>query len=407
MVPSTIYYGDGSYGDLDGAGERYASIFLASKTGNISVVYVFTNIVTIGKTIHMSIQSVNSAGQPSGTILGATNSGYGTVTIDNADDYVWKTVTLGEVVPVTKGTYYAVVVKWNNDADVGSMRVTCGATHAPNFNNIYGTSDTAATATSGVLVVGTTYKMYAYAAGDDFSNVFAEGAAANVTGFEGIATGTTPTTWTNASQVRKWANANTPVIVDLKYDDDTHVGNVATNYQTVSVGTGSTPDEVGNYFKTTFPFRAIGFYARFDADYTLSMSLLAADDTVLANSSHTGSIYRFNSGGTQYNILYFDGDPAHTVNIVAGTYYRVILTMTSASTQSVALITFPEAASMNSLSLGTDCVMTSATNRDAVDDWSQTTTSRIVCGLIGDQLDDGASTGGSSPRFGDMTGGLR
>lgn len=52
--------------------------------------------------------------------------------------------------------------------------------------------------TSGVLVVGVLYTITNYIAGDDFTNV---GAASNATGVSFVATGTTPTTWTNASTV--------------------------------------------------------------------------------------------------------------------------------------------------------------------------------------------------------------
>jgi hypothetical protein len=50
--------------------------------------------------------------------------------------------------------------------------------------------------TSGALVVSKKYRITNFVAGDDFTNV---GAASNATGVEFVATGTTPTTWTNAS----------------------------------------------------------------------------------------------------------------------------------------------------------------------------------------------------------------
>jgi hypothetical protein len=39
--------------------------------------------------------------------------------------------------------------------------------------------------------------------------------------------------------------------------------------------------------------------------------------------------------------------------------------------------------------------------------WAETNYKRVAVGLIIDQLDNGVSSGGSSPRFGDMTGGLK
>lgn len=50
--------------------------------------------------------------------------------------------------------------------------------------------------TAGPLVVGVMYKIKTFVAGDDFTNV---GALANSSGTSFVATGTTPTTWTNLS----------------------------------------------------------------------------------------------------------------------------------------------------------------------------------------------------------------
>ena len=64
----------------------------------------------------------------------------------------------------------------------------------PTWNDIYmGT-----TVTSGSLVVGTKYTIKTFATSDDFTNV---GASSNASGIEFIATGTTPTTWTNGSAI--------------------------------------------------------------------------------------------------------------------------------------------------------------------------------------------------------------
>ena len=52
--------------------------------------------------------------------------------------------------------------------------------------------------TSGTLTIGKRYRLKDFIAGDDFTNV---GAASNADGVEFIATGTTPTTWTNSSEV--------------------------------------------------------------------------------------------------------------------------------------------------------------------------------------------------------------
>ena len=57
--------------------------------------------------------------------------------------------------------------------------------------------------TSGTLTVGKHYTITDFQAGDDFTNI---GAASNETGVKFIATGTTPTTWTNSSGVTDTGN---------------------------------------------------------------------------------------------------------------------------------------------------------------------------------------------------------
>jgi hypothetical protein len=53
--------------------------------------------------------------------------------------------------------------------------------------------------TSGTLVMGKEYTIDTFVAGDDFANV----GGTNVTGNTFVATGTTPTTWTNSSSLRR------------------------------------------------------------------------------------------------------------------------------------------------------------------------------------------------------------
>ena len=55
-------------------------------------------------------------------------------------------------------------------------------------------------ATSGTLDVAQQYEITTFETGDDFSNV---GAASNATGVKFVATGTTPTTWSNGSAVKR------------------------------------------------------------------------------------------------------------------------------------------------------------------------------------------------------------
>jgi hypothetical protein len=67
--------------------------------------------------------------------------------------------------------------------------------------------------TSGVLVSGKRYYIRTFQAGDSFTNI---GAASNATGVIFTATGTTPTTWTNASEIQE---ITADVAVDATAED--------------------------------------------------------------------------------------------------------------------------------------------------------------------------------------------
>lgn len=66
------------------------------------------------------------------------------------------------------------------------------------YGIVAGAQGAAAAATSGTLTAGQTYRIATFETGDNFSNV---GAASNATGVEFVATGTTPTTWSNGSSL--------------------------------------------------------------------------------------------------------------------------------------------------------------------------------------------------------------
>lgn len=66
--------------------------------------------------------------------------------------------------------------------------------------------------TSGALVVGKVYKILTYVSGDDFVNVN----GLNVTGTLFVATGTTPTTWSNGSSLQEFAIQSTMFFTGAK-----------------------------------------------------------------------------------------------------------------------------------------------------------------------------------------------
>ena len=81
------------------------------------------------------------------------------------------------------------------------------------------------TTTGGTLTIGVTYEITNIQTGDDFTNV---GASSNTNGVKFVATGTTPTIWTNSSELSY--NNGAPVVTVL----ENTIGNIWFTYN----GTG-------------------------------------------------------------------------------------------------------------------------------------------------------------------------
>lgn len=84
---------------------------------------------------------------------------------------------------------------WEFSAAIGSI----GA-RAPVAGTFYFTFTGLFSATAGSFIIGRRYKILTYVSGDDFANV---GASSNATGVTFTATGTTPTNWTNSSELQE------------------------------------------------------------------------------------------------------------------------------------------------------------------------------------------------------------
>ena len=102
------------------------------------------------------------------------------------------------------------------------------------------------------LVIGGSYEITTYNSNDDFRNV---GAASNATGVKFVATGTTPTIWTNKSVIR--VDTGAPIVNILE-------------------------NTIGNIWWT---YSAIGEYiANSDALFTSSKTTLQCNKSVYSNS---------------------------------------------------------------------------------------------------------------------------
>lgn len=160
------------------------------------------------------------------------------------------------------------------------------------------------TITSGSLVVGATYQMITYNAGDDFTNV----GGTNSSGGTFVATGTTPTRWTNGSIIGVYKTTIAFTFNNTDAARVVYVGIGGDNQfklqvnSIVIIDTGTTPSDkqfkmwhiipvnliVGvNYFNVI----AIG-----DGSINDSIAMVVYDNTLLQLSSATSD--------TQLNILY-------------------------------------------------------------------------------------------------------
>lgn len=324
---------------MDATGERLGLILPIHKAGNIHTVKVYTGAIAAGKgdTLKVSIQGVNSSNVPDGTILGAGGGGYTTIVIADTDDFRWMSGTLGADVPVVQGQHIAMVVEWNS--------YVAGAIQ---FNQ---------------FVFGTTYNYYNIEVVTDIT--------------------ATPGTWAVVS------NNNNPAFA-MAYDDGTYVrgtGGISTTG--ISLSTGTTPDEVGNYFTVPVSCRVCGFWLYLDMDYACTLSLQNTSGTTLANVVTSPDYRKAASDGILYYL--FDSDPASYYDLTAGTYYRMVVTPSSASNITYTKVIVAAAADMSAFDLGTSCIFTSRTDGGS---WSQTDTERLNMGLIISHIDVGSGGGG-------------
>lgn len=335
---------------LDATGERCGSVQFIKQAGDIAKVIFYNAAISSGDTIKASIQTVGADGFPTGTVwtTATGNKAYGTVAISTGDTG-WHTVTFTEVAPVVAGDIIAVVFEWNSYVS-GNMRFY--------INNGVGASAGG--------VIGFPYSVSDIAA--------------------------SPGTWIKASSY-----GSLGLSIVLEYSSTNYYIN--TNAEgcgasaNFALNTGTSPDEVGNYFQVPFTMRAYGAWVYTDLDYDLTVSLMSSDDTVLANRVLDAN-YRF---GTGNSVIYinFDSNPNASVTLQPSTWYRLIISPTSANSCAVWYLDVPSAASMAVVDGGTLCYATSRVNGGS---WTNTNTKRYAIGLLIDQIDIPAG-GGGRPEF--------
>jgi hypothetical protein len=144
------------------------------------------------------------------------------------------------------------------------------------------------------LVIGGSYEITSYLSNDDFRNV---GAASNATGVKFVATGTTPTIWTNKSVIR--VDTGAPIVNILE-------------------------NTIGNIWWT---YSAIGEYiANSDALFTSSKTTLQCNKSLDLNSNGgIGLILEWSDANQIYIYSYNgkdkDGQPLKSNDVLVGDPY--------------------------------------------------------------------------------------
>lgn len=329
---------------LDAAGEKYAAIFLAPKTGNIHKIGIYVISVSDQQTIKGSVQGVDSAGKPDGTIL-ASGSAYGTFTPAATTR---NNATMTSDPAVTKGDQLSVVFEF--DSTTGSVNLARGT-------NAQG------------LIQGSTYDSY----------------------YNGSA-------WFNS--------ATTYPCVYIEYDDGTsaYIGNAfplaGASPFTNTYNSASTPNEYGNKIVAPFGGRVCGIGARVDIDYAATICLYDATPTLL-DSVSVGPSMRPGTSAYNFEFHFADGGVEVTGDDVL--YATMLATSSNISSYGATYGTD----GIGQMPMGLNCVQcTRSGGSGAFSDTGSSTGTRNFFWLIYDAIDIPAGGGGSG-RFGaGMRGGV-
>ena len=323
VPPVPLAYSSGAM-LIDAAGEQAAFIFAVPKSGTIAKVGFLTATVTTSETLRVGLETVDPAtGNPTSPAAQYGGSTPGTQVAPAANTFY--TVVLVVAATAVKGDIIAAVIQF--DSTVGSVNI--------------------AQASWGAQV-----------------------------GFPYVALYTT-----------SWAKTSSVPVMTLEYSDGSYeVVEGAFPHSAlnpISIGTGTTPDEVGNVFQLPFPCRVSGVWGYADLDGNNNVVLYDSGSNSLASVLLDSDIRA--TLGSAYFVQTF----AVPVVLTAGAVYRLSLTPTTATQSSLWYYRLPSAAAMDSLPLGQNCCYTQRTDGGA---WTDTTTQRGYMGLIIDQLDDGIRT---------------
>jgi hypothetical protein len=318
---------------LDETTTKHAFILQAPKTGNIRKVGFTTGSVTTGVSLGVRIETVNSSGNPSGTLWGTNTNA--SQTINDTDDNTWFLTQLTADAAVNKGDTFAVV--FDNPSGAGELTLwwwirLYGGLHVP--------------------------------AGKFFQS----------------------SVWGSEFEVQ-------PAIM-LEYSDSSRpiVQGTAPVADLTFYGfdSGTTPDERGIIFTMPFRCRARGAWMvglpNAGGTYRLRLYDTDGSATLAQTASLDGDV---KTHASNFRSAYVEF--ASSVELQAGSTYRLtLLPETTGNDVGLLAVVVDQAAHLDAWPGGQAIHHTHRTNAGA---WTQVTTERPVMGLVLDQVDDGAGGG--------------
>ena len=166
---------------------------------------------------------------------------------------------------------------------------------------------------------------------------------------------------------------------------------------TLTYNNSSDPDEYANVYSFPFPIRVSGCWFNSSASKDYSVILTCGASTLSVDVDGDQRL-----GMTNIMAVPFSS----TLEIAANTSFYLSFRPDTNNDISVYQLNVNNANFWKALNVGSLCGgIVSRTNGGA---WSAATTTGMLCGgIFMDAFSDGVGSGGSSPRFGDMTGGLR
>lgn len=328
---------------VDATGEGVATIFTSPINGTINALAFRLNAVTTGDNISVEVQSVLTASALPSDTQWAAGTGQ-SFSLTTAMSQSWQTVALSVGAAVSVGDVVALVVKRNDVAGAGNFTILGAVTEGAQPRN----AASKALAWAGSTTVPTIYPIYS------------ETAAV--------------------------------ALLDhcIPYVVGTHVLSAA-----------AAVDEVANIINVPFAARVTGFWLQLrttTADAVAVVRLYnSTGSAVMATSKFDVSQYLMAPTTQGRFKMPFLSATALTIN----TNYRIALYISAGATE-ITSWSLNGATAMNSLHMGSLCFASSRVNSGV---WSNNTSLRYTIGVVVDQLDDSAASGGAAGGLAHIIGG--